>query len=89
MQFSLRGSVLVFDLLEERVEENAIIEGRRKVVGVMEKDPDRFAEIEGWGFEDFKNGDRTQRSVTDMREECLSCHETRKASDYVYASYRK
>jgi hypothetical protein len=83
-----KGAVLVFDLLEEKIENNAVIEGPRKVVGVMEKDPDRFPETEGWGFEDFKNGDSRQRLVTDMRQQCLSCHETQKASDYVYSIYR-
>ena len=32
----------------------AILEGRRQVIGVMEKYLDRFGETEGWGFEDFK-----------------------------------
>jgi hypothetical protein len=84
-----KGAVLVFDLLEEKIENNAVIEGSRKVVGVMEKDPDRFAETEGWGFEDFLKGDPNQRLVTDMREQCLSCHKTQKAFDYVYSKYRK
>jgi hypothetical protein len=84
-----KGAVLVFDLLEEKIENNAVIEGSRKVIGVMEKDPDRFPETEGWGFEDFKKGDPHQRVVTDMREQCLSCHKTQKASDYVYSIYRK
>jgi hypothetical protein len=84
-----KGSVLVFDLLEERIEDNAIVEGPRKVIGVMEKDPVRFPETAGWGFEDFKKGNPHQRVVTDMREQCLSCHKTQKASDYVYTTYRK
>jgi hypothetical protein len=84
-----KGAVLVFDLLEEKIENNAVIEGSRKVIGVMEKDPGRFAETEGWGFEDFLNGDPNQRLVNDMREQCLSCHKTQKASDYVYSKYRK
>jgi hypothetical protein len=84
-----KGAVLVFDLLEETVGNGAITEGARKVIGVMEKDPDRFAATEGWGFEDFKEGDPRQRLVTDMREQCLSCHESRQASDYVYSAYRQ
>ena len=52
-------------------------------------DPDRFADTEGWGFEDFKEGDPHQRSVTDMREQCLSCHETQRASDFVYSASRQ
>jgi len=84
-----KGAVLVFDLLEEGIENGAIIEGSRKVIGVMEKDPDRFGETAGWGFEDFKQGDPNQRLVTDMREQCMPCHETQKAHDYVYSVYRQ
>ena len=83
------GAALVFDLLEERTENNSIVEGPRKVIGVMEKDRERFPDTEGWGFEDFKEGDSHQRSVTDMRKQCLSCHETQSSSDYVYSRYRK
>jgi hypothetical protein len=84
-----KGAVLVFDLLEERVEGNAITEGPRKVIGVMEKDPDRFGDTEGWGFEDFRQGDPLQPSVTNMREQCLSCHDSQRASGYVYSTYRR
>jgi hypothetical protein len=84
-----KEAVLVFDLMEEKIQNNAVVEGHRKVLGVMEKDPDRFPETEGWGFEDFKLGDPNQRLVTDMREQCLPCHETQKASDYVYSKYRE
>ena len=82
-----KGAVLVFDLMEELIENGSITEGPRKVIGVMLKDPDRFPETEGWGFEDFKKGDASQRSVTDMRSQCFSCHESQKASDYVYSTY--
>lgn len=82
-----KGAVLVFDLLKEIVEDKEIVEGPRQVVGVMEKDSGRFAATEGWGFEDFKEGDPLQPSVTDMREQCLSCHVTRSATDYVYSTY--
>jgi hypothetical protein len=83
-----KGAVLVFDLMEERIDNGSITEGPRKVLGVMLKDPDRFPDTEGWGFEDFKKGDARQRSVTDIRQQCLSCHESQRASDYVYSTYR-
>jgi len=85
-----KGAVFVFDLLEAVTEDNTVTEGARQVIGVMEKDPDRFPETEGWGFEDFKfiDGEPT-RQVTDARKQCLSCHESQKASDYVYTTYRK
>jgi hypothetical protein len=85
-----KGAVFVFDLLEAITEDNTVTEGIRQVIGVMEKDPARFGESEGWGFEDFKFIDGEPiRQVTDARKQCLSCHESQKASDYVYTTYRK
>lgn len=84
-----KGSVLVFVLYQELKDNHAISEGTRKVIGVMEKDHDRFPETAGWGFEDFKQGDPKQRAVTNMQEQCMSCHETQKSSDYVYSTYHE
>jgi hypothetical protein len=82
------GAVLVFDLLEARAENNAIVEGARKVVGVMQKDARKFAETGGWGFEGFK-GDTRERVVTDAKTACFACHAGQKAQDYVFAAYRQ
>ncbi len=82
-----KGAILVFELFETVTDSDSIIEGPRLVVGVMEKDPDGFPQTAGWGFEDFKGRSR-ERAVTDARAQCLSCHATRKASDYVYSTYR-
>jgi len=84
-----KGSIFVFELYEVVKVDNAISEGNRKVIGVMEKDPDRFSVTAGWGFEDFKAADPNQRSVTNMQEQCMSCHETQKSSDYVYSTYQE
>ena len=83
------GSVLVFELFETIAENNAIVEGHRLVIGVMEKDSERFGDSEGWGFEDFKEANPQLRMVTDMRGQCLSCHATQKANDYVYTTYHR
>jgi hypothetical protein len=81
------GAVLVFDLLEARTEENAIVEGPRKVVGVMQKDAKRFASTGGWGFEGFK-GDTRERVVTDMQT-CFECHAPQKDRGFVFSEARK
>ncbi len=81
------GSVIVFDLLEAKAESNAIVEGKRKVVGVMVKDSKKFAETGGWGFEGFK-GDTRQRVVTDAKSACFNCHASQAHRDYVFSSYR-
>lgn len=82
------GSVIVFDLLETVAADNAIAEGKRKVVGVMEKDSKKYKETGGWGFEGFK-GDTRERVVKDMNGDCFSCHLSQQDRDYVFSEYRK
>jgi hypothetical protein len=82
------GSVIVFDLLETLVADNAVAEGSRKVVGVMQKDSKKFKETDGWGFEGFK-GDTKERVVADMYADCFACHTSQKDNDYVFSQYRK
>ncbi|MBZ0157140.1 MAG: cytochrome P460 family protein [Alphaproteobacteria bacterium] len=82
------GSVLIFDLLEAKSENNALVEGPRKVLGVMQKNAKKFKETGGWGFEGFK-GDTQERAVSDPKGACFNCHEGQKGSDYVFSKYRK
>jgi hypothetical protein len=81
------GAVLVFDLLESVEQDDALVEGKRKVVGVMERDAKRFASTGGWGFEAFKN-DTRERAVADMRA-CFECHAPQKERGYVFSELRK
>ena len=81
------GSIIVFDLLEAKSEKNAIFEGKRKVVGVMQKDAGKFADTGGWGFEGFE-GDTKVRTVTDPKADCFNCHKSQKIADYVFSKYR-
>jgi hypothetical protein len=81
------GSVLIFDLLETKAEDNSVVEGTRKVLAVMERDTKAFASTGGWGFEAFK-GDTRDRLVTDPQG-CFSCHQKQAAtSDFVFSSWR-
>ncbi|MEP0860620.1 MAG: cytochrome P460 family protein [Ignavibacterium sp.] len=82
------GSVIVFDLLETVVADNAVAEGNRKVVGVMEKNSKKYKDTGGWGFEGFK-GDTRERVVKNMDGECFSCHLSQKDKDFVFSDYRK
>lgn len=82
------GAVLVFDLLEAKSENNAIVEGSRKILGVMQKDSKKFADTGGWGFEGFK-GDTKESAVADPKGACFSCHEAQKQTDYVFIKYRQ
>lgn len=82
------GSVIAFDLLEAMSKDNAIVEGPRKVLGVMVRDADRFASTGGWGFEAFAGGDPSQPVVDDAATACYGCHTSRAQHDYVFSSYR-
>ncbi|AFH50894.1 Nitric oxide reductase [Ignavibacterium album JCM 16511] len=82
------GSVIVFDLLETVSADNAVAEGNRKVVGVMEKNSKKYRDTGGWGFEAFK-GDTRERVVKNMEGDCFSCHLSQKDKDYVFSEYRK
>lgn len=82
------GSVIVFDLFEAVSEDNAITEGKRKVVGVMVKNSKKYKNTGGWGFEGFA-GDTRERVVKNMEGECFACHMQVKDKDFVFSEYRK
>lgn len=82
------GSVIVFDLLDAKVDNNAIVEGNRKVVGVMVKNSKKFKDTGGWGFFGYK-GDTKEQIVKDMKSACFECHASQKDMDYVFSTYRK
>jgi len=82
------GAVFVFDLLTANTENNAIVEGPRKVLGVMYRDTVRFKDTGGWGFEAFK-GDTRDRVVKDPAKECFACHKADQPQDFVFSTWRK
>ena len=84
------GAVIVFDLLEAKSADNAIQEGARKVVGVMQKDAKKFAATGGWGFEGFKGDSKTERAVgANAATACYHCHTSRKDNDFVFSAHRQ
>lgn len=83
------GAVIVFDLLEAHSEGAAITEGRRKVVGVMHRDRNRFRDTGGWGFEGFKGDSRTDRAVGDnAMAACYLCHTRQQDREFVFSTAR-
>lgn len=83
------GAVIVFDLLEASVADNAITEGQRKFIGVMHKDRKLYPATGGWGFEAFSGNSRTARIVgAKAAEACFGCHAPQKPRDYVFSRYR-
>jgi hypothetical protein len=83
------GSVIVFDLLEAVSADNAITDGKRKVVGVMHKDSRKYAGTGGWGFEGFAGGDPGKAVVGKNAEQaCFACHTAQKDKDFVFSTLR-
>ena len=83
------GAVIVFDLLEANAADNALVEGPRKVLGVMRKDAEMYAATGGWGFEGFGGGDPNNRVVGDAAATaCFDCHSSQQDHDYVFSRLR-
>ena len=83
------GSVLVFDLLEALQDGAAVVEGKRKVLGVMVKDAHRYEATGGWGFEGFGAGDSGSRVVgSNAASACFACHQPQQAQDFTFSRLR-
>lgn len=83
------GAVIVFDLLEAREQDHAIVAGSRKVVGVMRRDTARYAATGGWGFEAFKGDSKTDRAVgANAASACFECHRAQQSHQYVFSTFR-
>jgi len=83
------GAIIVFDLLEANDGGNAIVEGKRKIVGVMHKNSKRYAATGGWGFEGFKGDSKTDRAVgNSAASACFGCHQPKRNEDYVFSTTR-
>jgi Cytochrome P460 len=84
------GAVIVFDLLEAKSADNTVQEGARKVLGVMHKDPKKWKDTGGWGFEGFKGDSKSERAVgANAAAACFQCHTSQRQKDFVFSSYRK
>ena len=83
------GSVLVFDLLESQDANNATAEGKRKLVGVMQRDAKKFAATGGWGFEGFAGNSKSERLAKDGGTSCYSCHQARAQQGFVFSEWRE
>ena len=83
------GAVIVFDLLEAKTGGNALVEGKRKVLGVMVRDRKKYANTGGWGFEGFAGGDPLKRVVGDnAAKACFACHAPQQNNNYLFSAIR-
>jgi hypothetical protein len=79
----------MFDLLEAKRADNAVTEGARIVVGVMEKHSERHAATGGFGLEAFKSDRRTERAAgANAAKACFECHASQKDRDHEFSSAR-
>ena len=63
--------------------------GSRKVVRVMHKDSQKFADTGGWGFEGFKGDSHTERAVgAKAATACYQCHVPQQDKDFVFSRLR-
>jgi hypothetical protein len=84
------GAVIVFDLLDAKSGDSAIVEGDRKVVGVMHKNNRLYKTTGGWGFEGFKGGSKSERAVgNNAASACFQCHTQRQDQGFVFSSARE
>ena len=84
------GAIIIFDLLDTSDADNSITEQQRKVLGVMQKDNDKFKDTAGWGFEGFANGDPNKPVIGNTyKEACYACHTSQKENDYVFSQWRE
>lgn len=84
------GAVIVFDLLEAEHGGNAVTEGPRKILGVMQKHSEHYAGTGGWGFEGFAGGDRSRPVVgKEADKACFQCHTSQRDHDYVFSRLRE
>jgi hypothetical protein len=56
----------------------------RKVIAVMVRDAQRYAETGGWGFQAFKGGDPNQKAVKDGGQACFVCHIPHADNNYLF-----
>lgn len=83
------GATLVFDLLEAVDAEHATAEGKRILLGVMEKNRAAYRDTGGWGFDAWAGDSRSERLVKDGGTSCFGCHTAQQDSDYVFSRWRE
>jgi hypothetical protein len=69
------GATFVVDRFKYvEADNHSLTQGDRKVIAVMVRDANRYAETGGWGFQAFKGGDPAQKAVKDGGKACFVCH---------------
>lgn len=84
------GAVIVFDLLQTERPAQAVTEGPRKAVIVMQKDSKRFAATGGWGYQVFGGATHREPQLdAGAAASCHACHTSQTARDFVFSDWRE
>lgn len=83
------GAIFAFDLLDYKDEESSLSEGKRKLLGVMERNAKKYSATGGWGFEGFSGDSKTERLVKDGGVGCFTCHQAQQAKSFVFSEWRQ
>ena len=84
----LQGSILVFDLYASINKGNAIVEGSREFIGVMEKNANAYNTTDGWIYEVFA-GEALEPKGVNYVKDCHGCHTAVKNRDYIFSMLRE
>jgi hypothetical protein len=84
------GATFVVDRFKYVEGDNhTLVQGDRKVIAVMVRDAQRYAETGGWGFQAFKGGDPNQKVVKDGGKACFVCHIPHADNNYLFTRRSK
>jgi hypothetical protein len=81
------GSMFVDDVRLFSEDDGAYQQGGHKFITVMIKDSKKYASTGGWGFQAWVGGDPNKPIVNDSAKQCFTCHEPKRANDFVFSTY--
>jgi hypothetical protein len=84
------GATFVVDRFKYvEADNHSLTQGDRKVIAVMVRDANRYAETGGWGFQAFKGGDPAQKAVKDGGKACFVCHIPHADNNFLFTRAAK